>query len=372
MRQRLIHIIAFFYQRRLWITIILFAFLASLFLFKTLMQQHQHDFATYYYAGKAFTVGSNPYNDTVLYALSQKDIMYPFFYPPVILPVLSYFSFVNYTTASYIFLFLKLMALAGLLFIWGKHFCNDPSERTLMLIFVMLAYHHSVLQDFDAGNITIFEQLALWLGFLELLRKNYFFFVIAFALSCMCKPLSLLLLIPLAFVLRKQEKWDIVILCFLLFLMYHGISAFVNPTLTKEFLTTVHLPDERGFKNASSLAIIKDVIYSVITTSPAHTTFVPFVLYGFFAIGILLLGFFVLRRLDLQEGIMCSLFMFTLISPRFKDYTYITLIACTYFFEYQSFITACWFFGIFVWDAMFKDNLHEERYFKKPESFQTY
>jgi hypothetical protein len=160
-----------FYQRRLEIFLFLFICFASIFIFKIVTQQRQHDFATYYYAGKAFINGSNPYLNINLYALSPKGMVFSFFYPPIILPFLSDFSFLDYTTASYIFLFLKLIAFGCLLFIWFKHFCINTTERTLL---------YAVLQDFNAGNITIFEQLFLWMGLSELLHKRYLFFAIAF------------------------------------------------------------------------------------------------------------------------------------------------------------------------------------------------
>ncbi len=367
------------YERRLWILAVVFVAYVGITVYDIATKSRQHDFATYYFAAKAYGQGSNPYDLDVLSSLAKREIQFPFLYPPISLRFFSVLSFVEYEVAYNVFLFLKVLALAGIVILWGKYFCDTDGERTLMLLFSTLAFDQTVLRDLTTGNISLFEQVFFWLAFLFLLKDRFTLFAVFIFVAALFKPLALLMLLPLALVLKKNVTKPFLLVT-LLFGLVHGLSALLGPDLVREFLYRAHLPHDGLVSNPSSLEIMRITanLYPQLQSIFGPSTYV--IMYAVFVTIILGMSVLILPRLDVKTGIMCALLVYALIVPRFKNYSYILLIVpamfavanlirtttgriiaifftCTIFTVYQPFVVAMSFFGVFVYDSVMKRRL---------------
>ena len=125
-------------------------------------EQYQWDFEIYYSAIGELQAGHNPYE--VLYL-----------YPPLTLWVFSPFSLFTQPAASVLYLILKSIAFLFLLSIWRKEFL-PADNNTLLPVFLLFAFNATIYTDFAAGNISVFEQLFLWLAFSFLLKNRITWF----------------------------------------------------------------------------------------------------------------------------------------------------------------------------------------------------
>ncbi len=376
MRQSLIVYFKQLYERRLWVLAVVFVAYAGIAAYDIATKSRQHDFTTYYFAAKAYTQGSNPYDLSVLSSIANERIKFPFLYPPISLYFFSVLSLVEYEVAYHVFLLLKVLALAGLVILWAKYFCETERERTLMFLFSTIAFNQTVIRDLATGNISLFEQVFFWLAFLSLLKERYTLFALLIFIGTLFKPLALLMLLPLALVLKKNAIRPL-LLVVLLFGLAHGLSAVVESDLVREFLNRAHLPHDGLVSNPSSLEIMRVTAhhYPLLQNIFGSDTYV--IMYGVFVSIVLGMSFFVLPKLDAKAGIMCALFVYALIAPRFKVYSYILLIvpvmftvanlirttagriiavsfSCTSLAVYQPFVVAMSFFGVFVYDSVMK------------------
>lgn len=376
MRQSLIVYFKQLYERRLWVLAVVFVAYAGIAVYDIATKSRQHDFTTYYFAAKAYTQGSNPYDLGVLSSIANERIQFPFLYPPISLYFFSVLSLVQYEVAYNAFLFLKILALAGLVILWAKYFCESEIEQTMMFLLSTLAFNQTVIRDLATGNISLFEQVFFWLAFLSLLRERYILFALLIFLGTLFKPLALLMLLPLALVLKKNAIRPI-LLVVLLFSLAHGLSAVVESDLIREFLNRAHLPHDGLVSNPSSLEIMRVTAQHYPSLQNIFGPDTYMIMYGVFVSIVLGVSIVVLPRLDAKAGIMCALLVYALIAPRFKDYSYILLIipavftithfirsttvrilsiffACTSFAVCQSFLVALSLFGVIVYDSVMK------------------
>src|SRR5215469_796895 len=79
--------------------------------------EKQRDFGVMYAAATAFKQGLNPYDPAVVGTLTREGIV-PYVYPPYTLYFFRPFTWFDFSAAARIFLTLKLVAIAGLLYLW--------------------------------------------------------------------------------------------------------------------------------------------------------------------------------------------------------------------------------------------------------------
>jgi hypothetical protein len=361
------------FGHRLGIAGLLFCLYFIILILRVALLHRQPDFTTYFYACKAYDRGLNPYDTATLSFVAGSEITRPFLYPPIALHVFKFFSLFPYDVAYQLFLFLKVACLGGLVFVWGKYFCENTTERAAMLIMAIFAFGRPLHRDINAGNIAVFEQCMLWIGIAGLVRARYVLFAVSMILAAVMKPMNLLILFPLAGVLGTR-RWRVVVLIVALSIILHGVGVLVDPEMSVEFLRHARLPDERGSMNPSSYALSSDIISAATPVLNLQTGPAGLVLYGGFVLTILLVFLRVQGRLELQSGVMLSLIVCALIAPRFKDYSYILLIVpsllimtrgnfpvwflavsgvivCTSVIPYQPLLAAVWFFGMYVYHS---------------------
>jgi hypothetical protein len=366
--------IDFLFRHRLQISIVFCSILASVALFDIATEDRQHDFRTYYSAAQIYTLGGNPYDAGSLSPVAGREVRFPFLYPPVTLQIWKLFSQFDFQTSYYLFLFLKLVSMAGLIVLWSGYFCKGRTERSLMLIFIIFAFHGTVLRDFNAGNISVFEQLFMWAGLFALLRERYSLSAVLFIIGTLSKPLTLLLFLPLSLVVIRKRKWNFFAAAIGLFVFIHGLSYYFEPGLFHEYINHARLITERGFENPSTYTFLQDVFDYLSAHLQIHLSMLSFPFYIITAASVLIVGFAAMRKLDLMDALILVLLMYALIVPRFKDYSYILLIVpavsviakripstmiqlfttflvCTHVVRYQSLFCAFWLFSLFLWDA---------------------
>ena len=249
-------------RRYRWLSVLVW-FLAVLPIIQIirLPENHQWDFRVYYSAAKTFDQGYDPYD------ANQRETVFPapgmeFFYPPVTLYFFQPLTALQFGTAYLLWFGLKLLALMLLLLIWHRTF-EPLNPRYPMVLFFLLAYSGTLYLDLVAGNIAIFEQLVLWLGFSFLLRRRYLLFGFCIALVAQFK-LQPIVFLGLLFVVEARPRWLELGISLAGFLALFSLNFLLQPVLMQSFIARISAGggnlDERGAINPSMLAFIRDGI----------------------------------------------------------------------------------------------------------------
>lgn len=346
------------------------------FVFKVVESNRQHDFAVYHAAGSAFLDGADPYDLATLDSYSATEIKLPYLYPPVALLFFAPLAALEYETAYLLYIAIKALALAGLLALWLAGFARTPAERIALLLIAAFGYHQTIMLDLFAGNISIFEQILIWLALYSILQKRMYQFVGLILIASLFKftALALLCLVPLLYGRRTLKP---ALGGLGAFASIHALSFLARPGLTKSFLNNARLPAEFGAINPSTLALFQEIGAYLNLSWISYTLYaltVICVLYGFYCI---------VRRQGSESSrhllVYAALLAFALIQPRFKDYSYILLIppaafvithtlrssaaksvglalVCLTAFGYQPLLAAGALFGALIWTSQSSDN----------------
>lgn len=313
--------------------ILIHKFLALLFLF-------QWDFRTYYFASKAYSMGFNPYDTELLEEIFNPTIELAYVYSPLTLYVFQPFLLLEYQTAFYLYLGIKCLVLSWLFYLWQQSM--GWSIDVLFYPFCFLAFNATIYMDFRSGNVSLFEQLLLWLAFVSYLKRRFPLFCAFVLLAAAFKMTPILFLLLLCFCdSDKAKKYFFISLgVFLSFLL---LTVLADPELSGEFLKNLNELDgqasERGRINPSSLALIQDLSRWVfVQIGVPVMPQVPVLLFLGVAAGVAFVSWkalSVLSSSSLEEKERLVLFLFclayALTLPRFKDYSYVLLLAPAYF-----------------------------------------
>jgi len=303
-------------------------------------QRFQWDFKTYYCAAHVAGLGLNYYDPAYLRHFCSMDVQQYYNYTPLTIWFFRFFNLFDYPTAYLLYFLLKVVALAGLLFVWKKLFLEKEGDLGFF-VFALLAFNNALYVDLLAGNISLFEQLALWLAFFFLLRRRLFLFGLCLVVIANFKVVPLAFLILLLFLEDKKK--------FIYFFGWLGafaglqvVSYVFSPFLYKEFLRVFFsmLRETSGILNPSAFVWLQNLLRSyypkVMGTLPP-----PALVYSVFALvaaAIIWLSgraVFRLRRRESPEAAKIIVFLscvaYALLMPRFKDYSYVLLLVPAYF-----------------------------------------
>jgi len=292
----------------------------------------QWDFQTYYYAGRAFAQGLDPYDLQALSRVAGSEIGYPFAYSPVTLPVFEVLGALDLRTASVVYLALKVAALAGLIVIWRRWFIRTQPDLFFYL-FLLFGFGGAIYADFASGNISVFEQLALWIAFAALNRGRTFAFTVLVVGVSLFK-LTPILLLGLLLIRGGRRPGRALAGGILLFAAALGLSYAIWPHLFTSFLQGGWGFDERGSINPSSLALLRD-IYDYLLGRGVLPGWegLPWLGYLAWVAGVLVLTRRAAARNpsgDPRTWIYVGCLAYVLIAPRFKNYAYILLLVPAY------------------------------------------
>jgi hypothetical protein len=304
--------------------IVLLVLLSFVVLVAVRWHSYQWDFYLAYDSGKEFVRGVSPYRGEGL----------SFYQAPLTLYLYSVPARLPFLLAYELWLVLKICALAGLLWIWDRHFLR--LQRTWwMAAYLGLAFAGTIYADLVSGNISIFEQLGLWLGFVALLRGHYARFCLCIILVSQFKltPMFFALLLLL---LPRVPQWKWFAACWAGFVAVFSLNFLLQPTLLKGFLDVAPALDERGTQNPSTLAFLRDLVDLVKGlpySSGAHADELAFLVVAL-AIGLISLVAILRYRRTTPEAdpkviIYLSCLAYCLLVPRLKSYSYIMLLVPT-------------------------------------------
>jgi hypothetical protein len=297
----------------------------------------QWDFPGYYYAAKSQAMGDNPYDTDSLSERAGADV-YEYPYPPNSLYFFRVFTLFNYELGKKLYFSLKIIFLIALMFLWGNRFLSRRVD-IFFFPFCILAYNAAVMGDIAAGNVSIIEQLLLWWGFYFFLERRF----VVFSLFVVCA--AAFKITPFLFILllwygQTRRRWLYFLTAALVFLAYMFSSTIFAPDILQYHVENMgavftHSYD-RGLNNPSTFALVKDVLD--IIEMRLGIVLAPWVDYGVFVlIAAAITGLAVSRLQVLADSekrmdlVFFACLTYALISPRFKDYSYILLILPTYY-----------------------------------------
>ena len=140
----------------------------------------QWDLEVYRAAGKAILGGGNPMD-----VVSGEGLK--FYYPITAWPFCALTAMFGKVNAYFLFLYVKVFALATLCWNWSRNciiphspLCSSVGPAWVLVFVCIFGFNGAIYQDLMSGNVAIFEQLFLWLGFVYALREKwgrYVFFV---------------------------------------------------------------------------------------------------------------------------------------------------------------------------------------------------
>ena len=301
------------------------------------------DFRVYYYAVKVFEKGQNPYNLDELKKESNGNVELKFVYPPLTLYIFKIFSNFNYETAFDIYLLIKYILIIFLFLFWLSYFL-EKENSFLFLIFSILGFINCIFADMATGNVSIFEQFFLWLGFYCWLNKKYIFFVILIFFASIFKFFPIFFLFLMLFE-ENKEKNNYLFAGFILIFLYILISFSFFPDIFKSYISSAISIDERGKINPAILPLIKDIVEIVQRKTNFKLFLFPYLIY-FSVISIILiywikmiLKFIKIKKLTVENKkiiLFSFITLYTAISPRFKEYSYIIMLVPAFYIILKS------------------------------------
>ena len=287
--------------------------------------KYQWDFKVYYAAAWTFAEGHDPY------APVPQDYTpggyLPFLYPPLTLGLFRLFALPPLLPAAALWLALKVGALVGLFCVWSRRFLPLSARSAATVVFCLLAFNKALYTDIASGNVTVFEELALWLGFAALLAGRPFAFCLCLILAAQFKVtpiafLVLLLLVP------PRPQWRAFFAGLLGFAALFSLNVLLYPALTHEFFAVASGIDHRGSNNPSTLAFFRDLsdtLHLPPAAAPALYLLVVVIVLSASAA-----AYAACRRRAVPDSRLVIFFaclVYGLCVPRFTNYTYILLLA---------------------------------------------
>ena len=274
--------------------------------------------------------------------------VYEYGYPPNSLFFFRPFTLFDYDSAKKLYFSLKVVVLIALMYLWGNGFLNRRVDF-FFFPFCILAYNAAAIGDMAAGNVSVIEQLFLWLGFYFFLERKFAIFSLFVVCAAAFKITPFLFILLLWYGERGKRRlyFSVAIFAFLAYLLSPMIFA---PDIFQNHVDNMGVvlshSYDRGLNNPSTFAFVKDVLD--IIEMRLGVGLAPWVDYGVFIVIVAaIIGLGVKGLEGLAEGknkmvmVFFACLTYALICPRFKDYSYMLLILPTYYLfkkaEYRRF-----------------------------------
>jgi Glycosyltransferase family 87 len=323
-----------------WITILVWLGLAAC-LYSIASDYHdQWDFDVYYTAAREFAAGRAPYLHIYPHPWNRAEV-FLYNYSPLTLYAFQWAVPLSPEAAKWTWLGLKLVGLALLLRLWHTSF-ERLNAGWAVVLFLTLGFNSALLRDFTAGNISTLEQLGLWLGFGLLIRGRLYAAALVLAGVAQFKFLPIAFLV-LFLIHWPRDGWKPFVLGCTAFMAIFALNLLMGAQLFHDYLVHFSDPlnefDSRGVTNPSSLAFFRDLIDSTSFRSglPENVAAGTRIYVLYLVLLALLLTQAIWKRRDrlraadpkLLVYFACALF--TIVSPRLKDYSYILILIPTLF-----------------------------------------
>jgi len=288
----------------------------------------QWDFEAYYFALKVYDAGGNPWETSEVVKAADRAV-WPFLYPHHTFLFFRLFAFDDLGKAKDVYLATRLGCVAFLLVLWTYGFVRKGG-RGWFLAFAMLGCNATICRDLAVGNVSIIEQVPLWLGLFALQRGWLGAFC---GLVILAGQFKLLPLFLVGLVLTTNAKrrwtylWGSVAACAV-------IAAGVylsNPWAARTFARLTFLVgtmEPGGSINPNSLALFRDVCDGLLRSSDIPGDFTPKqvanVVYGVFVVVVVAAYAWKVRRgMEARTALFVGVLTYVLLAPRMKDYSYV-------------------------------------------------
>jgi hypothetical protein len=295
----------------------------------------QWDFEAYYFALKVYDAGGNPWETPEVVKAAGRAV-WPFLYPHHTFLFFRLFDFDDLGKAKDVYLATRLACVAFLLVLWTYGFVRKGG-RGWFLAFAALGCNATICRDLAVGNVSIVEQVPLWLGLFALLKGRLWAFCALVILAGQFKMLPIALV---GLVLTTDAKgrwmylWASVLACV-------GIAAGVylsNPWAARTFAHLTFLVgtmEPGGSINPNSLALFRELCDGLLRSSDFLGDVTPKqvanVVYGVFAVAMVgAYAWRVRRGMETRTALFVGVLTYVLLAPRMKDYSYIIALVPTF------------------------------------------
>src|SRR5262249_40394213 len=130
--------------------------------------------------------------------------------------------------------------------------------RASTVLFFILAFGGAIYADLVAGNVSVFEELLLWLGFSQLLRGRHFVFALCVVVAAQVK-LTPIFFAVLLIAACEPRQWRAFFATLIAFFALFSLNYWLQPELFRDFLAALGKLDERGVECTSFLALVRDL-----------------------------------------------------------------------------------------------------------------
>ena len=299
--------------------------LAALWQILGKLHVYQWDVGVYWWGGSAFAHGVSPYGP-----IPRAPEYLHFVYPPLVAAVFSPFSVLNLSATKVLWLLLKLVAFVATIRIWRRRIGVDQ-HAVPALFFFTFAFGSATLVDFTAGNIAIFEQCLLWLGFAALLSRRWWLFTLLVVVAAQAK-LTPIFFLGLLLVVDERPRWAPFVVGALLFAATLGANLVFLPEQSREFLTSISALRERGWGDPSTLGVMEDLVdqlRGLRLPLPLATAYVLYLAAVAAVLAHTVRWWRARRAAGASEPLVIvfvTLAVYALVMPRMKDYSYVALL----------------------------------------------
>jgi len=304
--------------------------------------ENQWDFRVYYHSTQAWRAGRDPY-DTASLPRDLREAGFKFNYPPYALGLFAPFASLPLPRARLLYIAVKLIALACLVRIWSRLLGTSVTEP-MWVLFLAFAYSSAIFIDVVSGSVTTFEQCFVWVGVTALLRDRYRLYAAAVVVASLFRLTPLVLLVVCLAARdgggRRYLAGGLAAFAGIFLLTYA-----ITPRLTVEFLQSIPKNyGESGRLNPASLPLVTDV--SAMIERMYHValpSLIQVAAYLAIALAVAVPTWIVAARLaksDAANRVEIIVYLVAivqpLVMPRFKNYSYMLLVAPTYYIATRS------------------------------------
>ena len=298
-------------------------------LYNLITHDRQWDFRAYYYAAALHDKGGNPYDFGELVESSNGYVTLPYVYPPITLYFWKLLAAFDYPVAYYLRFGLKVIIFILLLLLWRRYFITDPAYRILLYIFCLFGFKEAIQVDFYTGNVSLFEQVLIWPALWFFLKRKPIQFAVLILAASLFKFTNMALLLLL--LLDRDGKSLIAIVAAPICLIGLNMITFISdPQLTEGFFRSIVGLTETGNTNQASLVLATHLANWLNRIFGMGIAYLDWIIYALYLIILLSAVYLHIRGYDFKANrldfLMGGLFLYALVMPRFKDYSYIVLI----------------------------------------------
>jgi len=288
------------------------------------------DFQTFYYAATAAARGLDPYRLDALSAAAGREVTLPFLYPPATLALFVPFTLLPIKTAAWVWLGIKLGLVAVLVAVWRRVFLREVSILALIAA-GFFGFNAAILLDLTTGNVSVLEQLLLWLAFSHYVQDRRWPFALLVVIASVFKLFPIfflgLVLVPSQ---RHRPSPRLALTGLALFGAIALLPSALGVGWARDFLSNLPGQPPYGEGSPSALGIFQMWLDSG-RPSAGGAGSLPLVLWGIYGASLMVLSRQLFRRAwtmrDPLQWVVIGTLLFALLSPRMMLYSYVLLIA---------------------------------------------